>query len=64
VFKSQRACDALEMVDRLYLCDNEKRQYLLRKKEFATEGISKANLAISQYRRKGKYFDKLFKKNG
>ena len=64
VFKSQRACDALEMIDRLYLCDNEKRQYLLKKKEFASEGISKANLAISKYRRQGKYFDELFKKNG
>lgn len=64
VFKSQRACDALKFVDQLYLCENQKKRYLLTKKELAMQGRSKTSLAINEYRRKGQYFDELFKKNG
>ena len=64
VIKSKKACEALKMIDRLYLCENEKKQYLLKRKELALEGRNKATLSINEYRRKGKYFDELFKKNG
>jgi transcriptional regulator with XRE-family HTH domain len=65
VFKSKRACENLICVDRLYLCENEKKKYLKKKHEFALEGKSKADIAINEYRRKGKFFDELFeKKNG
>lgn len=64
VFKSKKACESLVFIDRLYLCESEKKKYLLNKKDLAIEGRSKANLAINEYRRKGNYFDELFKKNG
>lgn len=63
VFKTQKACNALKMIDRLYLCGKEKEQYLLKRKELAEQGKSKVSFAIHEYRRKGKYFDELFKKN-
>ena len=64
VFKSQKACRSLEMIDRLYLCESEKKKHLNNKKELAMQGKSKADLAINKYRREGKYFDELFKRNG
>ncbi len=62
VFKSKRACEALECIDRLYLCNEEKQYYIEKKKEMGKHGRSKAELAINKYRRKGKYFDELFKR--
>ena len=62
VFKSKKACRDLIFVDRLYLCESEKKQYLLKKREYAQEGQSKANIAINKYQRKGKYINELFKK--
>lgn len=64
VFKSERACRALKFIDRLYLCEEEKKKYLNKKYELALEGRSKSEIVINEYRRKGKYFDELFKKNG
>ena len=64
VFKSERACRALKFIDRLYLCEEEKKKYLNNKYELASEGRSKTEIVINEYRRKGKYFDELFKKNG
>ena len=64
VFKSERACKDLLFIDRLYICENEKRQYLKKKRELATEGRSKVLLSIEEYRRQGRFFDEIFKKNG
>lgn len=64
VFKSKKACDSLMMIDRMYLCEKEKQNYLLKKKELYKQGQSKVQLAINKYRRQGKYFDELFKKIG
>ena len=64
VIKSERALKCLKMLDRLYLCDEEKTELLKKKKELGMVGRNKAELAINEYRRKGKYFDELFKKNG
>ena len=62
VFKSKKACNDLIFVDRLYLCESEKKRYLSKKREFAMEGKSKADLVINEYRRKGSFFDEIFKK--
>lgn len=64
VLKSKKACRDLEFVDRLYLCEAEKKKYLSKKYELASEGRSKTEIAINEFRRKGKYFDEIFKKNG
>lgn len=62
VFKSMKACKQLEFVDRLYLCEKEKDNYLNDRKRYSDESISKANLAKIEYRRKGQYFDEIFKR--
>ena len=62
VFKSMEGCRKLVCLERLFLCKNEKRDYLERKKTLAADSASKAELAIIEYRRKGKYFDELFEK--
>lgn len=64
VFKSEKACKDLEFIDRLYICENEKKQYLKKKKELAIEGRSKVLLSLEEYRRQGRFFDEIFKKNG
>lgn len=64
VFKSMEACKKLVCLERLFLCKQEKRDYLERKKSLASESASKAELAMIEYRRKGKYFDELFKRIG
>ena len=64
VFKSMAACAQLHCIERLFLCQEEKRDYANRKKVAATENASKAELAIVEYRRKGKYFDELFTRIG
>ena len=64
VLKSKKSCEDIEFIDRLYLCEEEKKKYLNKKYELASEGRSKTEIAINEYRRKGKYFDELFKKNG
>ena len=62
VIKSQKAVDCLKQIDRLYLCQKEKNSYLKTKSELSQEGRSKALLSINEYRRKGNYFDEIFKK--
>lgn len=62
VFKSKKACDLLEPIDRLYLCKDERNRYLNRKNELSNEGIQKARISLVKYRREGKYFDELFKR--
>ena len=60
VFKSTKACSKLLPLDRIYLCDEEKRDYAFAKEAMTKQGLSKAQLALIEYRRKGKYFDELF----
>lgn len=64
VLKSKKACDSIHFIDRLYLCESEKKLFLKKKRELSLQSKSKVDLVISKYRRKGKYFDELFKKNG
>ena len=62
VFKSMEACKKLVPLDRLYLCERERTDLGKRKEVFSKEGDSKAELAMVEYRRKGRYFDELFKR--
>ena len=64
VFKNNDACKKLVFIDRLFLCTPEKAEYIVKKKALGKEGIEKANLAKIEYRREGKYFDELFKRQG
>ena len=64
VFKNNEACRRLEFIDRLYLCEKEKEEYRITKKTLGKEGVEKARLAKIEYRREGKYFDELFKREG
>ena len=61
VFKTMKACSRLECIDRLYLCQAEKNDYENIKDSMKSASQSKAELSIVEYRRKGKYFDELFK---
>ncbi len=60
VLKSQAAIDSLEPIDRLYLCKEEKKDYLLLRQKEGAEGSSKVKVSLLEYRRKGKYLDELF----
>ncbi len=63
VFKSEKACKHLECLERLYLCKAEKEYYTTVKAKDAKQSQSKADLAIIEYRRRGKYFDEIFKRS-
>lgn len=61
VFKSEKACQSLTFIERLYLCEKEKEYYLKEKDTLSQEGIKKSQLAKIEYRRKELYFDEIFK---
>lgn len=61
IFKSKKACSKLENKERLYLCQNEKEEYLRIRMSNGELGIKKAEQAIEEYRRTGLYIDELFK---
>ena len=60
VFKSDKACKHLNVLDRLYLCEKEKEDYISQNNIMSMDGVNKARLALVEYRRKGKYFDEIF----
>lgn len=62
VIKTQRAVDKLILIERMYLCEKEKEDYLQNKSIISNQGRNKASLSIEKYRRKGKYIDEIFKK--
>ena len=62
VIKTQKAVDNLVLIERMYLCDKEKKNYLNNKNTLSTQGRNKPTLAIEKYTRKGKYIDEIFKK--
>lgn len=61
VFRNERSCSKLKCAERLYLCDEEKRNYLGAKAKNDEEGQKKAGLALERYRREGQFIDELFK---
>lgn len=60
VLKSETACKELRAIDRFYLCEEERKNYLALKNVNALVGKNKTSLAITKYRREGKYFDEIF----
>lgn len=63
VIKTQRAVDNLVLIERMYLCEKEKEDYLNNKNIISNQGRNKASLSIEKYRRKGKYIDEIFEKH-
>ena len=62
VLKNNKACRKLKPIEHLYLCKKEKRDFSTIKDQLSDEGINKSRLALVEYRRKGQYFDELFKR--
>ena len=62
VIKTQKAVDSLSLIERMYLCEKEKEDYLNKKSLLSNQGRNKASLSIEEYRRKGSYIDEIFKK--
>ena len=62
VIKTQKALDNLILIERMYLCEEEKENYLNNKDIISNQGRNKALLSIEEYRRKGKYIDEIFEK--
>ncbi len=62
VFKSQKAINNLMLIERMFICEKEKEDYLNTKTTTSNQGRNKAALSIEKYRRKGKYIDEIFKK--
>ena len=61
VLKSERACHSVHIVDRLYLCVEERRDIERRRKEAAQVALDKSTLAIKNLRRQGKYIEEILK---
>ncbi len=55
VVKSDEACTKLKMLERFYICKDEKRKFDEVKGKEAANGEAKVNLARSEYLGKGKY---------
>lgn len=64
VLKSERACEKLSPIARLYLCEEERKRYASAKESLAEEGRNKTSLAIAKYRKEGSLFDELYTKKG
>lgn len=59
VLKSKRACECLEMVDRLYLCSQERKDIQKVREENALLSTHKSKIAMIENRRKGKYIEEI-----
>ena len=62
VMKSKKAVESLQFIERFYLCREERQDILVEKEVQMRMDKNKADLAIATYRRKGQYFDEIFKK--
>ncbi len=60
VLKSDKAIRSLEFRDRFYLCEPEKRDYLMQKEKDALDAVNKVKMSLIEYRRKGAFIDELF----
>ena len=61
VLKTKKACNAVEIVDQLYLCEQEKKDIEHQRREDAIASFSQSRDAIEKYRREGKYIEELLK---
>lgn len=59
VFKTKEALNTIKAIDRLYLCDNEKKDLLKEKEEENNIGLQKVKLAKREFAGKGKYIEDL-----
>ena len=59
VLKTKKACEAIKMVDRLYLCGRERFDIEYKNKQEMINAYDKNRLAIEKYRREGKYIEEL-----
>ena len=59
VLKSDLACRKIHMLDRLYLCEQERKDIERRRMEAAKTAQDKAKLAIEKYRRQGRYIEEI-----
>ena len=61
VLKSERACQSVHAVERLYLCAEERQDIERKRKEAAQVALDKSTLAIKNLRRQGKYIEEILK---
>ena len=61
VLKNIKACQSVKMVNRLYLCKEEREEIEIVRRENALNGMKKAKAMIEQYRRQGKYIEEILK---
>lgn len=61
VLKTEKACKAVEIVNRLYLCKEEREDIEQDRKEKTLMSLDNAKLSIEKYRRVGKYIEELLK---
>ena len=61
VLKTKKACQCIEIIDRLYLCKNERKNIEEEKKKVALKANDKAKQMIESYRRIGKYVEEILK---
>ena len=59
VFVSEKALENVTLLERCYLCADEKRQYLESKRETQRIGIDKGKVARRQFRGEGRYIEEL-----
>lgn len=60
VFKTEKAIKNIEILERCYLCKDEKEMYLKRRMEDNKVSEDKIKVARKKYRGKGRYIDEIF----
>lgn len=60
VLKTEKACQSIKAINRLYLCSKERTDIEVERRKAALEAAEKAQHSIEEFRRKGKYIDELF----
>ena len=61
VLKTEAACKKIKLIDRLYLCDNERKDIERERKKAAEIARDKSKLAIEKYRRQGNYIEEILR---
>ena len=59
VLKTQKACERIQMINRLYLCKKEREEIQKISTENALISLTESKQAIEKYRRQGKYIEEL-----
>ena len=56
---TQKACDAISIINEIKLSDKQKKELIIKSEENRQSGISLANDICKKYRREGMYFDEI-----